>query len=423
VKQLTLSPIRTFSKTLRVPGDKSISHRAVMLGAIAKGKTEIRNFLSAEDCLQTLKVFKRMGIPIKRLPKNRVLIEGKGLRGLKPPKGSIDLGNSGTSMRLLSGLLSGQPFQTRLTGDASLSQRPMNRVILPLEKMGSTIRSRRGFPPLWVQGGTLHPIRYRIPIPSAQVKSAILLAALYATGRTVVREVSQTRDHTERMLRQFGIPVTKKGRLLSLEGGHELRGARVDVPGDISSAAFLIVLAAALQGAKLTLKDVGLNPTRTGFIRILKKMKAQIQLLPKKRGFGEPVGEIRVRGSRLRGVQVRAEEIPDLIDELPILMVAASVAEGRSIFRKASELRVKETDRIHSMVTNLKKMGVAIREVKDDVIIDGGNPLYGNKLESFKDHRTAMSLAVAARLAQTGKTVIRDISCIQTSFPGFVKLI
>jgi 3-phosphoshikimate 1-carboxyvinyltransferase len=426
VKTLTVSPLKKFSKELTVPGDKSVSHRAVMFGAIAVGTTEVRNFLMAEDCLHTLQAFKQLGIQ-GTFSGGRLVLRGKGLRGLRRAKGAVYVGNSGTSMRLLSGILAGQPFATTLKGDLSLTQRPMRRVILPLEEMGAEIRARKGgFPPLTIRGGALRAIRYRSPIPSAQVKSAILLAGLYADGKTTVIEPFKTRDHTERMLKQFGASLTLKGLSVSLTGGEALEGSVVEVPGDISSAAFFIVLAAVLKGSKVTVKNVGLNPTRTGFIQILKRMGAEISLFPKKgKGhlFEEPMGTIEVKGTELTGTVVTASEIPALIDELPILMVAGAAANGRTFFKGATELRIKETDRIHSMVKNLRKMGISIWNEKDDVVIEGGKPFHGAKVESFKDHRTAMSLAIAGRLARRGDTLIRDASCIDTSFPGFINLI
>ena len=409
-----------------MPGDKSVSHRSVMLGAIARGKTEIRNFLLAEDCLHTLKAFKALGIEGAFKGKDCIVLNGKGLQGLRRSKKAIYLGNSGTSMRLLSGILAGQPFATTLTGDPSLSQRPMRRVILPLEKMGAKIKAKKDeFPPLMIQGGSLKGIRYPIPIPSAQVKSAILLAGLYAEGKTTVTESFKTRDHTERMLQEFGKSLALKGLTVSLAGCEELRGARVEIPGDISSAAFFIVLASALRGSQLIVKEIGLNPTRTGFLKVLQRMGAFITLKEDDRGSrsGEPSGEIEIKGAPLHGTIVKASEIPALIDELPILMVAASCAEGKTVFQEASELRVKETDRIYSMVTNLRRMGVSIWNEKDDVVVEGGEPFHGAKVESFKDHRTAMSLTIAGCLAQKGRTTLHDIACIQTSFPGFINLI
>ena len=397
-----------------------------MLGAIAKGKTEIRNFLLAEDCLHTLSAFKALGIEGTFTGKGRLMLHGKGLRGLRRARRAIYLGNSGTSIRLLSGLLAGKPFATTLTGAPSLSQRPMKRVILPLEKMGATIAARKGeFPPLTIRGGSLKAICYRTPMPSAQVKSAVLLAALYAEGKTTLIEPFKTRDHTERMFREFGKPLSIEGLSISLVGGEELEGSKIEVPGDISSAAFFIVLASALEGARVMVKDVGLNPTRTAFLNVLRRMGASLRLRERRQQVraGEPIGEIEVHGTSLHGTTVKASEIPALIDELPILMVAGACADGRTLFQKASELRVKETDRIHSMVTNLRKMGVSIWNERDNVIIEGGKPFYGAKVESFKDHRTAMSLAVAGRLARKGETTVQDASCIQTSFPSFVKLI
>ena len=422
----SVSTLGRFSAAIEVPGDKSISHRAVILGSLARGKTVLRHFLEADDCLRTEAAFQRMGVDISR--KGSVwVIRGKGLWALCDPRRPIYLGNSGTSMRLLLGVLAGQPFRVTLTGDRSLSRRPMRRVADPLMKMGASIKGRSGadHPPLTIQGGLLRPMRHTLSIPSAQVKSALLLAGLYPEGETAVREPIQTRDHTERLLPAFGKKVKKTEHTVSVIGGKDdLRGTDFYVPGDPSSAAFFVVLAALSPGSDLLIRRVGLNPTRTYFLEILKRMKAKIEIrIRSGRSAVEPWGDLFIRGaSRLQATRIRAEEVPSLIDELPILMVAAAAAEGPTVIQGASELRVKETDRIASMVTNLSKMGVAIWSRGDTIAIRGGNPFKANRVKSFGDHRTAMSCLIAGCLAE-GKTTVEETACIQTSFPGFLSLL
>lgn len=407
---------------IRLPGDKSIAHRAVILSALSAANTTLENFPFNDDCLVTLRAFKQLGVK-SSVKKSKVMIYGKGLFGLKKPNRPIFLSESGTSLRLILGVLAGQGFSVRLTAASSLSKRPMARVTIPLRKMGAEIKSRikyRGskaeeFAPITIKGGDLKGIVYKIPIASAQVKSAILLAGLYAKGKTRVIEPLPTRDHTERMLKVF------KGRALKSPG-------KIYIPGDISSAAFFMVAGALVPGSNILIEDVGINPLRVGAIRVLKRMGADLKVSKVKNGTQsfEPMGDVSVKCSRLRGTRVLKNEIPSLIDELPVLMVAASLASGKSVFEGVGELRVKETDRIRSMSENLKKMGADVRiecsKGGENIIITGVNSLNGAKVKSFGDHRTAMSMVVAG-LAAKGATHIDDVSCISKSFPGFIKKI
>ena len=413
---------------LRVPGDKSISHRAVMLGALADGVTEVTGFLEGADCLATMGAFRAMGVRIEGPEGGRLVIEGVGMEGLRPPPGPLDLGNSGTSMRLLAGLLAGQPFDTVLTGDASLSRRPMRRVTEPLARMGARIETTpEGTAPLRIHGNPhLRGIDHRSPVASAQVKSAVLLAGLYAEGRTCVTEPAPTRDHTERMLAGFGWPVAREPARLRvcLEGGHRLRATAVDVPADLSSAAFFLVGASIAPGSDVELEHVGLNPTRTGVIEILRRMGADLEVTPEGEAGGEPVGRIRVRAARLRGIEIPAGLVPLAIDEFPALFVAAACAEGRTVLSGAEELRVKESDRIQAMAEGLRALGVAAEPRPDGIAIEGVGPggrLGGGTVESHGDHRIAMAFAMAALRAE-GPVTIRDCTNVATSFPGFETL-
>ncbi|MDD5449995.1 MAG: 3-phosphoshikimate 1-carboxyvinyltransferase [Candidatus Omnitrophica bacterium] len=434
---VTILPVRKVEGVIEVPGDKSISHRAVMLSSIAEGTTAISNFLMGEDCLHTIKAFKQMGIKIVHSPWSmvnspKVIIEGKGLRGLKKPKKELYLGNSGTTMRLLLGILSGQDFECVLSGDESLSGRPMKRVAEPLALMGAKIttkddgrktRDEEMYPPLKIIGQyPLKAIRYKSPIASAQVKSAVLLAGLYAEGITEVEEPSLSRDHTERMLKAFSAKVKTAGLAASIEGSPLKSPGSIFVPGDISSAAFFMVAASVLGQSSVRLKNTGINDTRTGIIDILKKMGARIELSSIREEGGEPVADITVYSSRLKGVLIEGAEIPRAIDELPVLMVAAVFAEGKTVIKGAGELRVKETDRIASMVGNLKKLGADIRAEGDDVIINGTGLLRGATVDSLGDHRTAMSMVIAGLKAE-GKTTVLDTACINTSFPEFENIL
>ncbi|MFH1847888.1 MAG: 3-phosphoshikimate 1-carboxyvinyltransferase [Candidatus Omnitrophota bacterium] len=407
--------------TIQLPGDKSISHRSIMLSSIAEGRTTIKNFLMAEDCVSTMDAFRAMGVNIYREGKD-IVVEGKGLRGLKCPEKDLYLGNSGTTMRVILGILSGQDFKVTLTGDESLSKRPMKRVITPITMMGAHVSSTEGHAPLTITGGSPEAITYQSPVASAQVKSAILLAGLYCGGTTHVTEPSKSRDHTERMLKGFGAKVRTDGLRVSIEGSALKSPGGIFIPSDISSAAFFMVAAAILKDSKITLKDVGVNPTRTGIIDILRGMGASVSVGKKKEDMYEPMADITVESSGLRGIEIKGEMIPRCIDELPAVMAAAAFAKGVTTIKGASELRVKETDRIESMVTGLEKMGALIDVRGDDIAITGGGKLKGAVLDSFGDHRTAMSLAVAG-LAAEGETVIQNTDCIATSFPEFREIL
>ena len=407
----------------KIPGDKSISHRAVMFGSIAKGVTRVSNFLESGDCLSTIGCFKLMGVSIARSG-NKIKITGAGLSGLKAPRGTLNAGNSGTTTRLLLGILAGQPFKAKITGDRSLCSRPMKRVTVPLREMGAKIFGRDGgnYAPLTVTGGNLRSIRFRSKVASAQVKSCLLLAGLYAKGTTTVFEPQKSRDHTERMLSKFGVKLSVKGNKISVKGGQSLKGTSVDVPGDISSAAFLMAAGSIVPGSKLTLLNVGINPTRTGVLDVLRRMGAKIRLGNVRGGNTEPSADITVEYAPLKGVSVGGSIIPRLIDEVPALAAAAAAAEGRTVFRGIAELRVKESDRIKTICAELAKFGVKTREFPDGMMIYGGAKLKPAKAESHGDHRIAMMAAVLGQLAP-GKTEIKDTACMDTSFPGFFSLL
>jgi len=418
--EIAIEPINELKGKITLPGDKSISHRAIMIGSIAHGKTFVKNFLAGEDCLRTIEAFRVMGIDIEEA-KGKVSIHGRGLGGLLKPKSPIYLGNSGTTMRLILGILAGQPFRCELKGDESLSQRPMRRVTHPLRLMGAKIDGRddANFAPLVIEGGGLRPIDYKTPISSAQVKSAILLAGLYAHGQTKVTEPAKSRDHTERMLKSFGADLSVLNNTITVNGPARLTGRVVEVPGDISSGAFFMVAAALLKGSKITIGSIGLNPTRTGIIEILKRMGAKLEVIARATEGLEPIGDVKVEGGDLVGAKIGGAIIPRVIDELPIIMVAASLARGPTIIEGAKELRVKEADRIGSMAYNLKALGVRVLERKDGIVIHGQKSLKGGNLKSFGDHRTAMSMVIAGALSEK-KCVVTDTDCIDTSFPGFM---
>lgn len=408
---------------LRVPGDKSISHRSIMLGSLAEGTSHVSGFLQGEDCLATLKAFRAMGVNIDGPnEQGEVTIEGVGLHGLQAPSTELDMGNSGTSMRLMSGLMSGQAFNTCLTGDESLSKRPMKRVSVPLAQMGAEIQSNEsGTPPLDITGAkALAGIHYDMPMASAQVKSSLLLAGLYAQGETSVIEPAPTRDHTERMLRGFGYEVKTEGNHISLQGGGQLTATDIDVPADISSAAFFMVGASIAEGSDLTLEHVGINPTRTGVIDILRLMGADITLLNEREVGGEPVADIQVRSAPLKGIQIPEELVPLAIDEFPVLFVAAACAEGETVLTGAEELRVKESDRIQVMADGLAACGIDAKATDDGIIIQGGK-LGCAEIESHHDHRIAMSFAIAG-LRAGGTMQINNCATVNTSFPNFVGL-
>jgi 3-phosphoshikimate 1-carboxyvinyltransferase len=405
-----------------VPGDKSISHRAIMLGALADGVTEIDGFLEGADALGTLHAFRAMGVRIDGPTAGRVVIHGAGLDGLTAPEGPLDLGNSGTSMRLLAGLLAAQRFDSTLVGDESLSGRPMRRVTEPLGRMGARIETaENGTPPLVIRGGqALLGIDYESPVASAQVKSAILLAGLYAEGRTCVREPAESRDHTERMLSGFGWPVTRTGLTSCVEGGGRLKARAIDVPADISSAAFFLVGATIAPDSDIVLEHVGWNPTRTGVVEILRLMGADIEVLAEREAGGEPVADLRVRSAPLQGIDIPEALVPRAIDEFPVLFVAAACAQGRTRLTGAGELRVKESDRIQVMADGLAALGVDAGPTEDGIVIEGG-PIGGGRVDSHGDHRIAMSFAVAG-LRATGPIRIDDCRNVNTSFPGFAAL-
>ena len=405
----------------RVPGDKSISHRSIMLGSLAEGRTEIDGFLEGEDSLATLNAFRQLGVNIEGPKKGHVTIDGVGMFGLQAPNGPLDLGNSGTSMRLLAGLLSAQPFSVELTGDASLNKRPMKRVTDPLAKMGAEIIScDSGTPPLKIKGGSsLVGIDYVLPVASAQVKSCLLLAGIYAQGETRITEPAPTRDHTERMLKGFGYPIKTQDSTVILKGGGSLKASEIDIPGDISSAAFFIVGASIAPASSLLLTHVGINPTRLGVINILKIMGANIEIVNERDINGEPVADIKVRSAKLKGIDIPQEQVPLAIDEFPVLFIAAACAEGATKLTGARELRVKESDRIQSMADGLKVLGIDATTLDDGIIIKGGQ-INGGTVNSHGDHRIAMSFAIAALVAN-GDIDIEDCANVNTSFPNFVE--
>jgi len=406
---------------LTVPGDKSISHRALMLGGIAEGRTEIHGFLPSEDCLATLAALRTMGVTVEQPEPTRICVHGGGARGLSAPAQVLDLGNSGTALRLFMGLLAGQPFDTTLTGDASLVRRPMERVASPLREMGAVIETRDGKPPVRITGGRrLHAIDYDLPVPSAQVKSAILLAALSAAGTTRVTEPAPTRDHTERMLQGFGVRVHRDGAAVAIEGGQRLTGTRVEVPADISSAAFFIVAGCLAAHDGLVLRNVGMNPTRTGVIDILRLMGADISVAGARVSGGEPSADLHIKAGPLRGITIPEALVPLAIDEFPVLFIAAAAAEGVTELRGAGELRVKETDRLAVMAEGLAQLGVVHELLPDGIRIEGG-PMSGGTVDSQGDHRIAMAFAVAS-LRASGPLEILDVANVATSFPGFVPL-
>ncbi len=418
-----LQPGGRISGDIRVPGDKSVSHRSIMLGALADGVTEVQGFLEGEDSLATLQAFRDMGVTIEGPDNGHVRIHGVGIDGLQAPRSPLYLGNSGTAMRLFAGLLAAQPFDSELTGDASLSKRPMGRVADPLRAMGAVIDTAEGGqPPLKVRGGqTLSGIHYDMPVASAQVKSCLLLAGLYAEGMTSVHEPAPTRDHTERMLQGFGYHIYRDESTASIVGGSRLTAGQIDVPADISSAAFFLVAASIAPASDLTLRHVGMNPTRTGVINILKAMGADITVISEREIGGEPVADLRVRSAELQGIDIPEEQVPLAIDEFPVLFIAAVCAHGRTVLRGAEELRVKESDRIQVMADGLEAIGVITTVTPDGIVIEGGQPLGGGEVNSHGDHRIAMAFAVAS-LRATGQILVRDCANVATSFPGFVEL-
>lgn len=407
-----------------MPGDKSIAHRAVILGGISRGQGLISNFPASADCLSTVACLASLGVRIDRIDGTTLRIHGGGLRGLKPPLGPLDAGNSGTTLRLLSGLLAGQTFSVTVTGDDSLRRRPMRRIIEPLRAMGAEISGSDGgrFAPLHIQGGRLRSIDHTLPVASAQLKSALLLAGLYADGRTTVRSPVPCRDHTERMLIHRGADLNVSGDVITIEGGGELAADDIAVPGDLSSAAYFIMAAILVLGSRLRIDGVGLNPTRTGLLKVLDDMGAEISLSGERLVCNEPVADLSVRSSELSAIEISGPIIPSLIDELPVLAVAATQARGTTVVRNAAELRVKESDRIAAMAGELQKMGARIEVTGDGWIIEGPTPLSGALVDSHGDHRVAMALTVAALVAE-GETCIRNAESVEVSFPGFWELL
>jgi 3-phosphoshikimate 1-carboxyvinyltransferase len=424
----------TLDIEITVPGDKSISHRAIMLAALSNGVCKITNFLEGEDCLCTARALQQLGVTIESPEPGVVAVYGSHGK-LTAPEREIDCGNSGTTMRLLSGILAAQPFTSRLVGDASLSRRPMRRIIEPLVQMGAKINAlgANDSPPLVIHGVPLHAITYQMPIASAQVKSAILLAGLYATGVTHIIEPTPSRDHTERMLEYFLVNLRKEETRadrsqkprecrIAMLGKQQIESRDFAVPGDISSAAFWLVAAACQPGSRLLVKNVGLNPTRTGILDVLVRMGARVREVVENIEEGEPCGAIDIQGDRLVGTFIEGGEIPNVIDEIPALAVAGALAEGRTIIRDAKELRVKETDRIAAIASNLKLMGVEVHEAEDGMLIYGGGKLKGAKLPSYGDHRIAMAFAIAGLFA-SGTTAIEDTACVRTSYPQFESIL
>jgi len=428
MSRLVIKPSRGLRGEIALPGDKSLSHRSVIFSSIAEGNTVINGFLAGEDTLCTVKAVQQMGIKVEGLGTDRLVVHGKGLDGLSEPEGVLDLGNSGTGMRLLAGLLAGQNFFSVLTGDKYLVKRPMDRIIDPLRKMGAQIDGRSGgkLAPFAIRGAGSRKIKavdYTSPVASAQVKSAILLAGLYADGETSVTEPAKSRDHTERMFKFFGVEIKESGLCATVRGRQKLRAKEsLDIPVDISSAAFFMVAASIVKGSDLLIKNVGVNPTRTGIIDVLAEMGADIELLNARIRGGEPVADIRVKHKKLRGVRIAGNVILRAIDEIPVLAVAASYAEGETVIRDAAELRVKESDRIAAIAVELRKMGALVTEHPDGMEITGQQALSGSECESHGDHRIAMSMAVAG-LAARGDTVVGDCGWIDTSFPGFERLL
>lgn len=418
--------VKTASKIsgeIVVPPDKSITHRAIMIGSLCEGESIVYNYLASEDCMNTLNAMTGMGIKIEKA-KTSLKISGAGLKGLRKPALAIDSGNSGTTARLLSGILAGQAFCAEITGDESLSKRPMKRIIEPLRLMGASVNAREdNYLPMQIEGNPfLKPISFSLNVASAQVKSCILFAGLHANGTTIIKEPIKSRDHTERMLKALGADINIDGLSIEMKGPCRLNPFQMKIPGDISSAAFFLVAASVLNDSRLTIMNVGMNETRDGILEILKKMGADISALSSSRVSGEPVGDIEIKSSRLKAVEIDEQIIPRLIDEIPVLVLAATQAEGRTVISGAGELRVKESDRIKTISKELLKMGAKIQEKADGLIIDGPSRLSGAEVESHGDHRIAMTLAIAGLIAD-GQTRIDNIDCVSTSFPGFWELL
>ena len=423
MRKIHIEPLSGCRKTISVQGDKSISHRAVIIGALAKGKTRIRNFLEAEDTLNTVNIYRSLGVKVEK-KKGIYSVFGRGLFSFREPQKPLYVGNSGTAIRLTLGALAAQPFTSSITGDAQIVKRPMKRVISPLTMMGAKFESNNGFAPVTVHGRDLKGIQYDMPVASAQVKSSIMIAALHASKLTEIKEGAKSRDHTERMLSYFGAKIKASGKRIKITPGSSLRGRPVFVPGDVSSAAYFITAGVMMKKSKITVRDVGLNPTRTGIIQVLKKMGAVIKIKNRKERNNEPVGDIVASTSELKGAVIKGEMIPKLIDEIPVISVAAAFAKGKTIIKDARELRVKETDRIAAITKNLKRMGIKVEEKPDGMVIHGnsGAPFKYADIDSFGDHRIAMAFSVAALSGDNG-LLIKDIECVNTSFPGFFEIL
>ncbi|HDT15297.1 MAG TPA: 3-phosphoshikimate 1-carboxyvinyltransferase [Firmicutes bacterium] len=419
MKKIFVSPVSKKIKSITVQGDKSISHRAVIIGSLARGNTVINGFLEAEDTVNTIKIFKQLGVNVQKI-KGSYVVKGRGMNGFRRPQKELYVGNSGTGIRLALGVLAAQRFDSVITGDASITKRPMRRVIVPLTEMGAKFESNKGFAPITVHGTNLSGINYAAPVASAQVKSAIMLAALHASGISRISEPFKSRDHTERMLLHFGADVKIAANKIKIKPGRELKGGKIFVPGDISSAAYFIAAGLLCGQSRITVKNTGINPTRTGVIDVLRNMGAKITMKNKKIRNNEPVADIVSSTSKLKGVIIKGRIIPRLIDEIPVIAVAAAFAKGRTVIKDAKELRVKETDRISTIVANLRRIGVKCEEKPDGMVIYGnaGTPFKYADIDSFSDHRIAMAFSVAGLVSDNGM-LIKDIECVKTSFPEF----
>ncbi|QED48428.1 3-phosphoshikimate 1-carboxyvinyltransferase [Cytobacillus dafuensis] len=411
--------IPSLKGTLAIPGDKSISHRSIMFGAIAEGETTVTNFLLGEDCLSTISCFKKLGVSIQQ-QEDKVIINGKGFNGLEEPSEILDVGNSGTTIRLLIGILAGRPFHSVLVGDESIGKRPMTRVTKPLKLMGAVIQGRKNgeFTPLSIKGGNVKEINYELPVASAQVKSSLLFAGLQTKGVTTVIEPVKTRDHTERMIKKFGGEIEIDGRTIHLKGGQRLSGTRIHVPGDISSAAFFLVAGSIVPNSEITLKNVGLNPTRTGIIDVMKEMGADITIIPSEDDTFEPCGDIVIKSSILNGITIEGDMIPRLIDEIPVIALLATQAEGDTVIKDAQELKVKETNRIDTVVNELVMLGAKIIATDDGMIIKGKSNLKGGTVSSHGDHRIGMMLSIAAAICKD-EVFLENEESIYISYPSF----
>src|ERR1035437_3775402 len=419
MKKMHVGPAKNCRKTVIVQGDKSISHRAIIMGSMAHGTTVVTNFLEAEDTLNTIKVYRALGVKIEKI-KDKYYVYGRGAGSLRQSHETLDVGNSGTNIRLTTGVLAAKNFTSIITGDSQIVKRPMTRVMEPLALMGAKFESNQGKAPIIIHGGTLKGIDYKMPMASAQVKSAVLLAALGARGKTVIKEPVVSRDHTERMLEYFGAPITRSKGIITIKPGKEMKAKPVFVPGDISSAAYFIIAGLMMKNSIIKVRNVGLNPTRTGLIEVMKKMGGRIRVTGLKNKNNEPVGDIIAVTSKLKGITIGGAMIPKLIDEIPVIAVAAAFATGRTIIRDAKELRYKETDRIETIIKNLKRIGIKVDEAPDGMVIYGnnGSPFKYADIDSFSDHRLALAVSVAALSGENG-LLIKDVECVNTSFPDF----